>query len=493
MLMSTSRAVRSDLRGWVVSDEGHRWSVKLDVRDLGRHLDTTFHGWSSTLASRVRLVISRLVLVSALALDFHGRLRVLRSMFIPGALHGIEASFLADTSLRKLRAAFVRVAWSRRQSFASIGAVLNLLDGPSGCDPAFCVVWFRFRMLRRYLAYRPGEVFRVYRLLERAAEGCPGHGPVHVLLQSAAVIGVRWDPGELAWDRPGLHLLSNLSGSVQHFRAAIFGAWRDKVSADLCARKGFRGGPSLDIDGTLQLLNSDHVWERDKALLRSILVGGVWNGFLLGKIQGQDVPCRFCGCRDSDGHLFWDCTFPPLVEIREHPEFHDLMEMDKTPWPRCLLWHGWLPLLSGINGGSPWALSPAEGASNLLECSLGRYSSSQLSEWQLPAGFDVEGAARRVPDVWTDGILVDDKMSGVSSVGTGCFTFRVRRLWASWKWGHWDEGVGDGSVVSACRGFCSVPGPLQTVQRAELWVLFLHFRQVMVFILGLIIWELFVM
>ena len=40
--------------GWVVSGEGHQWSVKLDVRDLGGHLDTTFHGWSSTLASRVR-------------------------------------------------------------------------------------------------------------------------------------------------------------------------------------------------------------------------------------------------------------------------------------------------------------------------------------------------------------------------------------------------------------------------------------------------------
>ena len=106
VLMSTSRAVRGAMWGWVVSDQGHRWSVKLDVRDLGGPLGTTFHGWSSTLASRVRLVISRLVLVFALPLDFHGRLRVLRSMFIPGALHGVEASFLAGTSLRKLRAAF---------------------------------------------------------------------------------------------------------------------------------------------------------------------------------------------------------------------------------------------------------------------------------------------------------------------------------------------------------------------------------------------------
>ena len=93
------------MRSWVVSDEGHRWSVKLDVRDLGGHLDTTLHGWSSTLVSRVRLVIARLILVFALPLDFHGRLRVVRTMFIPGALRGVEASFLADSSLRKLRTA----------------------------------------------------------------------------------------------------------------------------------------------------------------------------------------------------------------------------------------------------------------------------------------------------------------------------------------------------------------------------------------------------
>ena len=52
VLMSTSRAVRGDMRGWVVSG----WMFGI----LGGHLVTAFHGWSSTLASRVRLVISRL-------------------------------------------------------------------------------------------------------------------------------------------------------------------------------------------------------------------------------------------------------------------------------------------------------------------------------------------------------------------------------------------------------------------------------------------------
>ena len=128
------------------------------------HLDTIFRGWSSTLAARVRLVISRLVLIFALPLDFHGLVRVVRSMKLPAALHGIEASLLASDRLRKLRSSIHKVVWSRRQPLASSGAV--------------CVVLFRFRLLRRYLALWPSQVGRVYRLLEMVNEGCPGHGPI---------------------------------------------------------------------------------------------------------------------------------------------------------------------------------------------------------------------------------------------------------------------------------------------------------------------------
>ena len=62
---------------------------------------------------------------------------MVRSMHLPAALHGIEASLLASDSLRRLRSAICRVVWSRRQPLASVGAVLSLLDGRTGCDPAF--------------------------------------------------------------------------------------------------------------------------------------------------------------------------------------------------------------------------------------------------------------------------------------------------------------------------------------------------------------------
>ena len=106
---------------------------------------------------------------------------------------------------------------------------------------------------------------------------------------SAAEIGFRWDPSASGWSRPGLPLLGNLAGLVQHFKAALLDAWRNEVAVDLCGREGFRGGPLLDIHGSLQLLNSSYVRERDKALLRSVMVGGVWNGVLLGRVRSMSI------------------------------------------------------------------------------------------------------------------------------------------------------------------------------------------------------------
>ena len=362
-------------------------------------------------------------MIFALPLDFHGRGRVVRSMYLPAALHGIEASLLASDSLRKLRSSICRVVWSRRQPLASVGAVLSLLDGPTGCGPAFCVVWFRFRLLCRHLDLWPSEVGRVNRLLEMVGEGCPGHGPVHLLSACAAEIGFRWDLHALALSRPRLLPLSNLAGPLQHFMDAVLDAWRDKVATDLCGRKGFRGGPLLDVHGSLQLLNSSHVRERGKALLRVSWLGCL-ECFPLGRVRNQVLPCRFCGAPDHDGHLFRECTFPPLVEIRENPEFHDLMRMDEGHCSRCLLWYGWLPMLSGVAGASPWAASASESASYLVEVALGSYSSSMVTEWSPSDEYDPVEAASSIPDhpnVWSDGSLILDRVTGVSSSGAGFF------------------------------------------------------------------------
>ena len=93
---------------------------------------------------------------------------------MPGALHAIEVSRISFALLQRLRTAFVSAAWSRKMPLAHVGAVLSLLDGPPGCDPGFYVLWCRFRLLRRYLAFRPLEIPRLYSLLGLVAGGCLG-------------------------------------------------------------------------------------------------------------------------------------------------------------------------------------------------------------------------------------------------------------------------------------------------------------------------------
>ena len=41
-------------------------------------------------------------------------------------------------------------------------------------------------------------------------------------------------------------------------------------------------------------------------------------------------------------------------------------------------------------------------------------------------------------------------------------------LWGDRRWGYVDHVRHEGEVQS-CRGVCSAPGPLQSVQRAEMW------------------------
>ena len=55
----------------------------------------------------------------------------------------------------------------------------------------------------------------------------------------------------------------------------------------------------------------------------------------------------------------------------------------------------------------------------LVESALGRYSSGLLAAWSLPFHFDAVEASSLLPDhpnVWTDGCLVLDKVTGVSSI-----------------------------------------------------------------------------
>ena len=184
-------------------------------------------------------------------------------------------------------------------------------------------------------------------------------------------------------------------------------------------------------------------------------MAGVWNGFLLGKARKEDVPCRFCGKEDEDGHLFWERSFPPIQHVRELPEFAYLMSLDRSKWPRCLLWHGCLPGLNGIDNRDPWATSFGDLASFHLERCLGAYPVDFSSSWTPPDHWDADDIALEMseyPNIWTDGCREDFSSVGVYEVaGAGVHLSAAEVAFEGAVWGVAEE-YGD-VRLERCRVF----------------------------------------
>ena len=86
-------------------------------------------------------------------------------------------------------------------------------------------------------------------------------------------------------------------------------------------------------------------------------------------------------------------VFLPVLQVRELPEFIPLMARDRSNWPRCLLWLGWLPGLSLAGERDLWAASLGLLADRVLEQRLGAYPADDSGFWTPPDLWDAEDLA----------------------------------------------------------------------------------------------------
>ena len=127
--------------------------------------------------------------------------------------------------------------------------------------------------------------------------------------------------------------------------------------------------------------------------------------------------------------------------------------------------HGWLPGLSAAGDRRPWAAS-------LGSWLLGHWSSVQVLTLRMTrsSGLLLTSGMLGMDDhpcVWTDGSR-EDYPTGVFEVaGAGVYLPAPEEAFRDAVWGTVEE-YGDAGL-ERCRAFMPVPGPLQTVQRAEFW------------------------
>ena len=102
------------MTAWRNMNEGCFWAVKLDVRDLGGHLDVTFRAVAGTLDSRVKIATTQVPAVGALPLGFQRMLGMVRSKYLLGGLHGCEGAAIPVSALGSFRSAVARAVWSKK-------------------------------------------------------------------------------------------------------------------------------------------------------------------------------------------------------------------------------------------------------------------------------------------------------------------------------------------------------------------------------------------
>ena len=114
VFLSTSKATRERMKPWRDSTPGCLWSVKLDVQDLGGHLDVTLRAWASTLDNRATEATSQVILVGPSPWGSKRMLGLFVGKSLHSGLHGCEEAALSVSALGSFRTAIAFAAWSKR-------------------------------------------------------------------------------------------------------------------------------------------------------------------------------------------------------------------------------------------------------------------------------------------------------------------------------------------------------------------------------------------
>ena len=152
--------------------------------------------------------------------------------------------------------------------------------------------------------------------------------------------------------------------------------------------------------------------------------------FLVGSVVRLIMMVTFLGIAPS----------LPSLSFETKLEFLPLMSRDHTHWPRCLLWHGWLPGSDFSYCWYPWAIASSDLASFSLENALGPYLLSASSAWHpfwdQDDVHDMVDDVPVAPNIWTDGSREPIPHLDVEVAGAGAFVHSPAIIFDSYHWGH---------------------------------------------------------
>ena len=337
-LWSTDAAARKALRQQPLH-------LELAARNLGAHQNFSRHSWNAVLLARLKGMPEVFHRLRASLSPYHTKVKAVRAMAWPRALHGVSVVHVGGSHFKVLRTAVMRGIGAERKG---ANPLLHLASNHLEVDPeAWCIVQ-TFRDARELS--HPDRLHHMLSLFAQQSSFLPANGPTAVLGTRIARLGWAVGTNGLVQDRFGSFSVVQVGWDELWLRTAL--SWGHVMGVEVEHRSSFQGIDQADILETQSALA--HFGLSDQVYLRCHLDGTLYTQNGRAHFQEEtDGRCPWCDQKDGFYHRAWECDF--FSDCRTHMSAVQLAQVPSLPL--CLTCHGWSVLLPEWDVFSGWLLA----------------------------------------------------------------------------------------------------------------------------------------
>ena len=293
---------------WATDKSQRQWfrqnnqKVKMWARDLGGHVQYSLQTTNSVVVSKIANFKHRWKDMCRSKATYAQKIRSLKALAWPNALHGISSVHLSDEHHDQLRSGAM-LGINQQAKGASPKILLSLIEKPLA-DPGFYVLWTTILDFRTQTNFDASAAILDNLTATASARIRPTTGPCSVLLSRLHQINWSWRDSKVTdhWGRT----IDIWDVCIQELYLRLSTAWQQRILGEVSSRKTFQkafvdSNPRLTMEG----LSSD---PQEASVLRKCLNGTFFTEDRRKHQLGEDATkCPFCNKTDGQKHRHWEC------------------------------------------------------------------------------------------------------------------------------------------------------------------------------------------
>ena len=318
-------------RGWFRKNDQ---TVKTWARDLGGHVQYSLQTTNSVVVSKITKFKPRWKDMCRSRATYAQKIRSLKTLAWPNALHGISSVHLSEDHLDNLRSGAM-TGLNQQSKGASPKIQLSLIEKPLA-DPGFHAIWQTIVDFRHHTTFDASVAIMDKLTTETFSRIRPTTGPCSVLLTRLHQINWSWRNSTVRdhWDQA----IDLWEVCIQELYLRLSMAWQQRILGDISHRKTYQKAfvncnPQITMEG----LPTD---PQEASVLRKCLNGTFFTEDRRKHQLGEECTnCPLCNKKDSQKHRHWECDSLHTARSECPPEVLEKI----LNQPSYVTDHGWIP------------------------------------------------------------------------------------------------------------------------------------------------------